>query len=454
MFRRMTPDRALIWTILGAYMLLPTLVSVDPPVAPPISKDGLAAISATLCVLFVLGDRFALLPSNRVGKFLMILFVLSPYVTALTNPDPVPIGLAGVLQGQSLYDGLHEMIGKILTILPFVLAYRYLGTEAGLEAITRALMVAGLIYAIPMLIEIRLSPQINVWVYGYFQHDFAQAMRAGGFRPFVFMPHGLWVAFFALMTSMSALTVFLSAPSAERPRYAAIALFLLVLLIGCKTLGVMIYAAVLTPLILFAPRRTQVLFAGVLAIVVATYPTLRGTGTIPIQDIADFAYSLSPDRAQSFMFRVQNEEALLAHAAERPWFGWGGFGRNQIFDPVTGQNLTVVDGTWIIILTINGWLGYVAKFGLLVMPLLMMAREAWLGKVGISRWSASLCLIYAANLIDLLPNGTLIPFTWLLCGALTGQAEELARIRRGEAAAPGTEGLAAQTKPIRRRTVI
>ena len=48
-----------------------------------------------------------------------------------------------------------------------------------------------------MLVEVRLSPQINTWIYGFFQHDFIQMMRYGGFRPIVFLPHGLWVAFFA-----------------------------------------------------------------------------------------------------------------------------------------------------------------------------------------------------------------------------------------------------------------
>jgi len=38
-----------------------------------------------------------------------------------------------------------------------------------------------------------------------------------------------------------------------------------------------------------------------------------------------------------------------------------------------------------------------------------------------------LALILAVNLVDLLPNATLVPLTWLIAGALLGHAESLAR---------------------------
>ncbi len=36
--------------------------------------------------------------------------------------------------------------------------------------------------------------------------------------------------------------------------------------------------------------------------------------------------------------------------------------------------------------------------------------------------TAGLCLILAANLIDLIPNATLTPITWLVTGAIMGRA--------------------------------
>jgi len=40
----------------------------------------------------------------------------------------------------------------------------------------------------------------------------------------------------------------------------------------------------------------------------------------------------------------------------------------------------------------------------------------------------ALALMLAFNMIDLIPNATLTPLTWLLTGALLGYAEKLARV--------------------------
>jgi hypothetical protein len=60
-------------------------------------------------------------------------------------------------------------------------------------------------------------------------------------------------------------------------------------------------------------------------------------------------------------------------------------------------------------------------------------------------------LILAANLLDLLPNATLIPFTWLMAGALLGEAERLALLRRDREMEAARQGMHAG-RP--RRTVI
>jgi hypothetical protein len=167
-----------------------------------------------------------------------------------------------------------------------------------------------------------------------------------------------------------------------------------------------------------------------LALIVITYPLLRGAGFVPLDAILDYALAFSPDRHQSLNFRVINEERLLARALEKPIFGWGGYGRNLIMDPVTGRILTIPDGQWIIVLGTYGWLGYTAEFGLLILPLLHLAREAVLQpSVAFSPFACAIALIYAVNLVDLLPNATLIPFSWLMAGALMGYAEDMAATR-------------------------
>ena len=70
-------------------------------------------------------------------------------------------------------------------------------------------------------------------------------------------------------------------------------------------------------------------------------------------------------------------------------------------------------------------------------------------KVEVSPWVAGVSLILAANLVDLLPNATIIPFTWLMAGAILGRAEALARSCR---TAPVEARRAARARPS--KTVI
>lgn len=434
-WRRMDHGRALVWTVLGGYLVLPPLAYFDGPGLPDLNKVTIPNLTAFAFTWFVLKDRLSFLPENLAGKLLMALFVASPFATVLTNGDPIPIE-AGDIPGARIYDSLAAVGNQAIVLLPYFLARRYLADVDAPKIAMAALVTGGLIYSLPILIESRLSPQINVWVYGFMQHDFSQTVRFGGYRPMVFLPHGLWLAFFAYMAAISAVRQVLDPPAAERPKQVFIALYLLAIVVVCKSAGPLVYCLATIPLILFAPPRVHLIVAGLLAAIVIAYPILRGAHLIPVDRITGLAAAIDADRAYSFAFRVNNEEQLLTRAAERPLFGWGGYGRNLLHDPVTGQTLTIADGAWIIVLGIYGWLGYVAEFGLLVLPLLLLAREA-LARHGARPTLAlgTLALILAMNMVDLLPNGTEIPFTWLMAGALLGQAERMAAERRATATA-------------------
>jgi hypothetical protein len=451
MYTRVDAARALIWTVLAGYLILPPIVNFNLPVVPDMDKYSIPSLMALLMAIFVLKDRVAVLPEAWVGRVLIGLFVLSPFATVLANRDAIPIQ-AGDLPGQTIYDSVAAVANQGIALLPFFLARKYLATPGAMQAIVLALIAAGLVYSVPMLVESRLSPQINVWVYGFFQHDFFQTIRFGGYRPVVFLPHGLWVAFFALMCVLAAAVAVRVGPAEARPRQVAIAVYLLGMLVICKSAGPLVYALGLVPVILVLGRRWQVLLAAMLAVVVVAYPLLRGLHVVPLDNIVQLAAGLDANRGLSLQFRIDNEEQLLARAAERPWFGWGGYGRNLILDPVTGQIKTIADGAWIIALGIYGWLGYVAQFGLLALPLVLLGREAWVSRSAVfSPFGCAVALIYAANMVDMLPNATLIPFTWLMGGALLGYAEALARDRRAGRDAAFVAGLHGGR---RRRTVI
>lgn len=432
LWRRFDPARALIWTILGGYLILPPLTVINLPVVPDLDKASIPSLMALVCVLFVRRDTVSFWPEGLTGKALLCVFLLSPFATVLTNGDPLYFEL-NQIQGMRIYNSVAAVANQGIALLPFFLARRYLAGPEAMRALLGALVAAGVAYSIPMLIESRFSPQMNVWFYGFFQHDFFQTIRFGGYRPVVFLQHGLWVAFFTLMCVLSALILLRQASPEARPKALVALLYLLFMLYICKSAGVVIYAVLLGPLLLLLPPRWLAIVAAVLAVLVLAYPALRGLHVVPLDKILAFAQDLSPDRAYSLQFRIRNEEMLLLRAEERPWFGWGGYGRNFLHDPVTGESINIADGAWIIILGIYGWLGYMAEFGLTALPLLLIGRESLRDAERlISPVVAGVGMILAANLLDLLPNATHVPLTWLVAGALMGEAERLARVRAAQ----------------------
>jgi len=440
LFRKLPLERALIWSVLGGYLILPPLAEFNLPLVPSMDKTSIPALSAALILVFVLGRRFRLLPEFLPAKLLVLMFFLGAIPTVLTNSDPIffevladadPIQfIIGMLPGLSTRDTLSVLIGQALTLLPFLMARQFLGTALGMREMLIALMVAGLAYSIPSLIEIRFSPQINIWVYGFFQHSFEQMMRDGGFRPIVFLPHGLWLAFFVVTTLLAAAALFKEAPPEQKFRLMLVIGYLAVLLVLCKSLASLAYGLALTPLVLFTSPRMQVRVAVAFALVALIYPMLRNGHLVPLDAILAQAEAINPVRAQSLEYRFTNEEMLLGRAAEKNLFGWGGWGRNLIRHGETGQILSVPDGRWIIVFGTFGWVGYIAEFGLLALPILLCGWQMrGLRIAEVSPYAVPLVLMLSITLVDMLLNATLIPFTWMTAGAILGHLERVRAAR-------------------------
>ena len=430
LFRKLPPDRALIITMLAGYLFLPEPPAMfDFPAMPPLSKHNIPALTAFLCVLWMYDRRGPLLPESKLGKGLILVFVLSPIFTALTNMEPVFFGEVG-LPGLGPRDALALSIQQFLVITPFLMARQFLASGGALRHLMVAILIGGLAYSLLMLIEVRLSPQLNLWVYGYYQHFFNQSFRFGGWRPVVFLYHGLWVAFFLMTAVVSAWALWRYDRQIGQFKLFLFAAYLTLVLVLAKSLGALIFAALLLPLVVFVGTKVQIKVALVLALLSVGYPILKGADLIPEDRLIAKAESIDPDRAGSLQFRFDNEQILMNRAYIKPVFGWGSWGRNHILDPFTGIILTVTDGRWIITIGTYGWVGFLAEFGLLTLPILLIWREAVSFRRGqISPFVAPLTLILAINILDMIPNATLTPLTWLLAGALTGYAEQLKRAR-------------------------
>ncbi|GGX48632.1 hypothetical protein GCM10007385_15810 [Tateyamaria omphalii] len=446
MFKRMSVERALIWSLMLGYLFLPPVIAIDLPLIPALDKATIPAITAFTC-LFMLGHKVTFLLPNPIARALLIAFVFTPIGTVMTNREPILFANGTFLPGLQPRDAISMVINQGLHLLPLFMGQAVLRSETALKELVRAFFIGGMIYAIPVLIEVRLAPQLNTWIYGFFQHSFDQMMRWGGFRPIVFLTHALWVALFILMSTLAALSLARNATPQDRPRYVAAAVFLMVVLALCKSLGSLVYLLMFAPVMLLATRKTMIAIATIIAGVMLLYPILRGAGYVPVDQIVDQFTRINADRAGSLAFRLENEGLLLEHAFQKPWFGWGGWDRNFVLDPNTGRVMTIADGQWVIIIGIFGWAGYIVEFGLLTLPVfLLFLNTRHMQNSDVSPWLATLALMHGINMLDMLPNATLIPLTWLVCGALLGYLKE-----REHATAP--EPLTTAI-PVARRTLI
>jgi hypothetical protein len=468
LFRRLPFERALIWTLLGGYLVLPPIAEFNLPLVPDMDKVSIPSISALVICVYLLGKHISFWPRSWIARGLVMGYVFGAIPTVLTNSDPIifevlantdPIEFTtGWLPGLSLRDLFSVLINQIIILLPFFLARQFLASETGMRELMLALLVGGVAYTIPALIEIRLSPQINVWIYGFFQHSFEQMMRDGGFRPIIFLQHALWVAFFFMTAVMAAAALARTSKLEDRTRYLLMMIYLAGVLFLCKSLASLAYCIALTPLVLFASPRMQIRIAIVFASIAIIYPVLRNAGVIPLDAILQQAGQVSADRAQSLGFRFENEEQLLDRAQERWLFGWGGWGRNLIHHMETGQILSIPDGRWIIVFGTFGWVGYVSEMGLLALPLILLGREARrLSKSELAPYVAPMALMLAITMIDMLLNAILTPFTWLLAGSIFGYIETVRGTRSERTQRrlfPSGQAIGRQTSEPRGRTIL
>ncbi len=424
LFRTLSLQKALIWTLLGGYLILPSATGVKLPMLPKLDKSLIPTLSALiLCMIYA--PKVTLAPdwAGKTGRMVIVgligLLIVAPFLTVTQNPEPIIIGPV-FLPGLRLYDAFSMISSILMPILPFWIGLRYLNTREGHLALLQAFVLGALVYTLPALFEVRMSPQLHNWIYGFIPSDFVQHIRAGGFRPVVFLNHGLMLGIFLCMAVMSALVLWREALREGRTAsgWVFAAVWLAITLFLSKNLGALSIAILMSVLIVFTGRRLQTTVALSVAVVVMLYPMLRGAGFVPVNAVYELAQSVSQERADSLKFRFDNEDALLAHANEKPLFGWGSWGRNQLYEAESGKMVSVSDGIWVILIGIYGWLGYIGHFGLLTLPILFYVLRR--SQFGPSLITPGLMMVVSANLIDLLPNAGLVSYVWLMAGALAG----------------------------------
>lgn len=414
--------KGVLFSLLGAYMFLPAGFSINLPGIPAFNKFSVTSMTLIAYILLSgKGSGFRSLP--RIYKLLIIGFIVSPFLTVMNNPNSYMH-----LPGLSYYDGLSESVGQFLYILPFMIGFKYFRSYENQLDLFKYFAISAAVYALLALYEIRMSPQLHSIVYGFFPHSWLQQIRSGGFRAIVFMGHGLLVALF-LAIGLGFWAVIRKNKQRILPiDNVVLVIFVMITLIFMKSMAALVFGLFLFIMITFMSTQKMHQASLLIAILFMTYPITSAMKIFPHDSIVDIAYSINPERGQSLEYRFMHEELLLEHASVKPLFGWGGWGRNRVRDPDTGEDLSVTDGRWILSLGVRGWFGFLMEFLLVVLPIYAAYKIQKTNKeIGKNErvLLAAHALIISVILLDQMPNASFNPLYILLVGSLLGRAFEI-----------------------------
>lgn len=418
LFMFMPLRRAILAAYLLGWMFLPQGALDVPGVLPDYGRN-LAIALGVVGSLVLLDPRRLLSLRPALIDLPMLVFLACPLLTSLAN-------------GLGVYDGVSAIMNRALIFAPpYLLGRVYFADREGLRQLAIAVVVGGVIYAPLCLLEARLSPQLHHWIYGSHQHAFGQTLRLGGWRPMVFMQHGLAVAMW--MTGATMVGLWLRSTGALRgPVWPLLLGVVSLTTLLCKSTGALLLLGLGFAALVAARMAGR---GAVLAVVLAVSPvyvTLRATNTWTGDNmLAAMQGVFPPERVQSFEFRLKNETLLVEKARQQPLLGWGGWGRNLIKSKRDDKVESVTDGWWIIVFGQNGVLGLVVFLAATSIPPILFVRA-----VPARLWSrpeaapaAGLAVFCALYTVDNLLNAMFNPLNVLALGALGG----LLRDRRGRA---------------------
>jgi hypothetical protein len=408
-FATLPPRRAALFALFGGWLFLPVF---EIAFSVPLLHEKIFFLSAVVLAASAVfhGDRWRRLRPGAIDLPILVLCV-SPLATSVAN-------------GLGAYDGLQAAFQLSLAWGgPYLLGRIYLGEPGGIRDLAAVHVGSALLYVPLCLWEIRMSPQLHRTLYGFHQHAFIQSVRYGGYRPVVFLEHGLAVGMF--MSSATLLAVWLLRTGARRALAGIpmgwIAAGLAVTTILCKSAGAILLLAVGLAVLEGVRRARRAALVFVLAALPIGYCAARLSGW-SAGDLVDVAGRyIDLDRAQSLEYRLRMENLLIARALERPALGWGRWGRSRVYDE-SGEDITVTDGMWVIELGTGGFLKLAANLLVLLIPPVVLAWRLRPGELADPRVAAALALAVALLLssIDDLFNAMASPFFPAIAGALCG----------------------------------
>ncbi len=411
------PRTAVLFSLFGAWLFLP-MAGYGLVGLPDIGKLTVGSYAALLGVMIFDANRFRQL---RISKWdlPMLVVMLSPFVSA-------------IMGGFSVYDGLSSIANVAGGCgVAYLLGRMYFNDVEGRHELSMAFLVAGLIYVPFCLYEMRLSPQLHQQVYGYSQHNFDQTYRMGGWRPMVFMQHGLAVGLFMAAAAVMGVWVWMS-----KQRRTLLGLPIIVWVVPLLATAVLCKSALALALLLVAVvvlllvRMTHwTLPVLLMALLPPAYMVGRITNVIDGQTVLARLTPVAGEQIGSLSVRIQSEQVLIPLALQHPVWGvsrWSRLvedSRGVRRDEADYGFQVVPDALWLLTLANRGLIGLTALVLVFLVPVFALLRKHRLtGNIGARCLdpATGLAVVLVMHMADNLLNAMVSPVFWLMAGGLTG----------------------------------
>lgn len=375
---------------------------------PDISPSLVIGIGVIFGILvFDLGSVLRFRP--RLIDLFVVALALAPIWSSLSNE-------------LGFYNGISGSISFVMKwCVPYFCGRIMIRTVADARDLVVMILLGTIVYTPFCLWEIRLSPNLSNYVYGFSPTKFLMTRRLGGWRPMVFLHHGIELGMWISMSAFFAIALWRS----RSPRLimaipvSFIAIGLVILTVLSRALGGWVAFAIVVSAFLgirYLPsRKVLALFV----LLPALYIAGRITNVIDGEIFLNTVSVVSEKRAHSLKIRLHHEGQLADRALERPMLGWSGWGRNRIRGEYGGdQSLT--DGMWVIYFGVNGFYGLIAWLGVMLGPSFLAVRAMSTRLYSDRQWLPVLALVIAMPVItlDLIMNAFVGPSFIMISGAI------------------------------------
>ncbi len=412
LFALLPPRRAVIAAFLFATLFLP-VYSYNIQFFPGYTKMSATSLGVLLGTVVFDPNRFLNFRPRWFDIPAVLFCIIGPFLTSVVN-------------GLGAYEGASWAFSTTVSLgFPYLIGRMYFTDLESLRELAIGIFLGGLLYIPFVMWEWRMSPQLHIIFYGFHQHSWVQTVRdvgLGGFgwRPVVFMNHGLQLALWMSMTALVGVALWWGGSLRELYGFqtAFFAVPLVIVAVICNSVGALFLLIVGLAALFAAVYLRSRLIPLAMVIAICGYLLIRAPGMWDAAEAIDLADVLfSEDRVGSLQTRIDNENIFTERAMERPTLGWGRFDRMR----PEGVS-TITDSWWIIQWGQRGLVGLASGVAIFLGPVVLFCRRvppnAWPHPLVIP--SVALAFMLILCMADSLLNSMLTPVYTVVAGGLMG----------------------------------